>query len=244
MRYRDIVEGTRAIKVIDLPLVNVPCSLLPDIPELAEQRQKDALAAAKKGGPEVPSSIKVGLRVLTGDEFLEIEELARKMTESRGAKAVDGDVIYHLAQSVFTVALACVDPDSDPADPTPLFGEKGKPETAAKQLLASPHIGRDGIVYLAEQHEHWQDMCNPQALKVSADRLWQLVGEVAASNDASPFLLLRPGMRVSFTRFMAALLVSLRADKFFSGSSLSDIASTNQLDLQSSPSSEPAAEGT
>ena len=45
----DIAAGIRAIKRIDLPLVNVPCSLLPDIPELMEQRKKDAEAAASRG---------------------------------------------------------------------------------------------------------------------------------------------------------------------------------------------------
>jgi hypothetical protein len=93
-------------------------------------------------------------------------------------------------------------------------------------ILASPHIGRDGILYLADQHENWQDLCNPRALKMSMERQWALVGEVAASVDGRPFFLLRPGMRLSFARFMAVLLMSYSMDKSLSGSDSPESSTT------------------
>ncbi len=212
-----VAAGARAIKRIDLPLVNVPCSLLPDIPELMEQRKKDAEAAASQGAPVVPATVQVGLRVLTGDETLLIESLTNKMAESRGCKAFEEtDAIFNMAKSLYTIAIACVDPDSDPKNPEPFFGDRCKTpaETAEKcvqHILASPHIGRDGIIYLAEQQELWQDLCNPALLKMSPEQMFAMVGEVAASADA--LLKLRPGMRSIFARFMAVLLTSYSLDK-------------------------------
>lgn len=239
-KFNDIAAGTRAIKRVDLPLVNVPCSLLPDIPELSEQRKLDAEAAASQGAPVVPGSVEVGLRVLTGDEFILTEKLARKMAESNGCKSFDeSDSIFNMAKSLYTIAVACVDPDSDPKDPEPFFGKRGAnpaetAEACVKAIMSSVHIGRDGIVFLAEQHEHWQDLCNPAALKMSPQRMWDLVGEVAASSDARPFLLLRPGMRWSFARFMAALLASSSTGKsLFGFDSLENISSLLTTELPS-----------
>jgi hypothetical protein len=218
-KLEDIAAGIRAIKRIDLPLVNVPCSLLPDIPELMEQRKKDAAAAASQGAPVVPATVEVGLRVLTGDETLLVERLTNEMAEANGCKAFEEtDSIFNMAKSTCTIAVACVDPDSDPADPDPFFGPrlenpKKTAEACIKRINASTHIGRDGIIYLAEQHEAWQDMCNSQALKMSPDVLWALIGKVAAEHDARTYLKLRPGMRLSFTRSMAVLLTSYYLDK-------------------------------
>src|SRR6478609_1913435 len=197
-KLADIAVGVRAIKRIPLPLVNVPCSLLPDLPELMEQRKKDAEAAASQGALGVPATVEVGLRVLTGDEALLIESLTNKMAEAEGCKAFEEtDAIFNMAKSLYTIAIACVDPDSDPKDPDPFFGPRGKSpketaELCAEQIRKSPHIGRDGIIYLAEQQELWQDRCNPSALKMSEGELWALVGKVAAEQEPRTFLSLRP----------------------------------------------------
>lgn len=243
MKFKDIPLGLRAIRRVDLPLVNVPCALLPDIPELAAQRQKDAEAAASQGAPAVPGSVEVGLRVLTGDESLLIERLSRKMADKNGARALDSsDAIFYMAQSLYTCIVACVDPDSSPKDPDPFFGIRPRKGGSFEELeidlqvgidsvLGSPHVGRDGIFFLAEQHALWQDLCNPQALKMSPQRMWDLVGEVAASVDDRPFSLLRPGMQLSFARFMAATLWSSLMSKSPSGSDSleSDSSLTTEL---------------
>jgi len=229
----DVAAGIRAVRRIDLPLVNVPCSLLPDVPELMEQRKKDAEAAASRGAPVVPATIEVGLRVLTGAEYLLIEKLTNKMAESNGCKAFeDSDSIFNMAKSLYTIAIACIDPDSDPNDPDLFFSPSGTTVRASKAgafsdakeritfadecvktIQASQHVGRDGIIYLAEQHELWQETCNPQALKMSPEVMWSLIGKVAAEDNARTYLKLRPGMRWSFMRSMAVLLTSYSLDK-------------------------------
>lgn len=213
MRLRDIAAGTRAIKRVPLRLCNVPCELLPDIPELAEQRAADRKAweAAQPGQapPVAPDqTVEVGLRVLSGDETATVYEKAAAFARSRGSvKPEETDPVYALGVSVYTCAIACVDPDSSPTEPVPFFGD-GSIESAAKEILDSPHLGRDGIVYLAEQHELWQDLCNPQGLKMNPFEMWNAIGKVAVEADHQTFLAMRPGLRVSFARFMAALLTT------------------------------------
>lgn len=206
-RLKDFQAGTRAIKRVLFPLVNVPCSLLPDIPELAEQRAKDAALPGSAPG-EVPAP-EIGLRVLLPEEQSLVYDKALAFSKARGGdKADNTDPNYNLGVSVYTLALAGVDPDSDPRNPHPFFGERDDVESGARAILSTPHLTRDGIIYLAEAQELWQSMCSPQALRIGAQRMWELVGEVAASSDASPFLLLQPATRWIFARFMAVQLAS------------------------------------
>lgn len=212
-RLKDFTAGTRAVKRVRFPLVNVPCSLLPDIPELAEQRAKDASSSPSDAPGKVPEP-EIGLRVLLPEEQALAYEKALAFAKRRGSdKADTQDPNYNLGLSVYTLALAAVDPDSDPRNPVPFFGEPGDVESAAHAILSTPHLTRDGIIYLAEAQELWQSMCSPQALRIGAHKMWEMVGEVAASNDVSPFLLLQPAMRWSFVRFMAIQLVSLATQK-------------------------------
>ncbi len=239
-KFKDIPVGLRAIKRVDLPLVNVPCPMLPDVPELAAQRQKDAEAAASRGAPAVPGSVEVGLRVLTGDESFLIERLTRRMAEKNGAKSFDStDAIFFMAQCLYTCVIACVDPDSLPSDPEPFFGIRPRKNVSIEdleadlqvgvdQILLSSHVGRDGILILAEQQELWQDVCNPLLLKKSPAEMWDLVGEVATSVDDRPFSDLRRGMQWSLARFMAALLWSSSTPKSSSGSDLPE-SDLNQI---------------
>lgn len=245
-RLKDIAEGTRAIKRITVRLCNMPCALLPDIPELAAQREQDRAAwqaaqAAQPGAapPIAPDqSVEIGLRVLSGEENGLVLQKAADYATRKGAKKCDeSDPVYNFAVSVYTCAIACVDPDSDPKNPARFFGEEI--DGAAEALLKSPHFGRDGIIYLSEQHEVWQDANNPQALKLDIARMWQLVGEVAASPDAGPFLNLRPGLRQSFVRFMAALLTSLLSDKSLFGLLSGTDGTSGTTQSSSNPSGEP-----
>jgi hypothetical protein len=218
-RLKDMKAGTRAVKRVPFPLVNVPCSLLPDIPELAEQRARDAKDAALPGDApgEVPAP-EIGLRVLLPEEQAIVYEKALAFARKRGCEKADNtDPNYNLGLSVYALALSAVDPDADPRSPAPFFGEPGDVESAAQAILTTPHLTRDGIIYLAEAQELWQSMCSPQAVRIGAQRMWELVGEVAASSDASPFLLLQPAARWIFTRFMAVQLVSSLTPKSASG---------------------------
>jgi len=224
IKFKDVAKGTRAIKRVMCPLVNVPCHLLPDVPELAEQRARDA----KKAGKPVdaaPTSVEVGLRVLTGQELLEIYDKAAQVALGRNQKADLSSPIYELAVSVYTLAASCVSPDSDPDKPLPFFGDSEVPgagvenwESAYAEILGSNHLGRDGILFLSEQQAAWQDVCNPQALKIGASRLWELAAEVAADDTGRPFFSMRPSLQWSFARFMALQLLSLTSFKSPSGS--------------------------
>jgi hypothetical protein len=214
VKYRDIAMGTRAIKRVPLPQVNVPSGLTSDVPELATQREQDRNAASPSGVAPEAQVPQVGLRILTGVEYVTVAEKALAFAKSRGSNKADGDdPIYNLGTAVYTLALACVDPDSDPRDPDPFFGERGDLESAVEQILESPHLGRDGIFFLSEAHELWQDVCNPRALKLSPQAMYAQVAEIAQKADITGFLALRPGMQWNFVLFMASLLWNLLKDK-------------------------------
>lgn len=217
-KLSSILKGHRAIKKVALPLVNVSSFVNPDVPELVAQRESDATA---NGEPANQSEIQVGLRVITLNELATIYQKAGDFARERGVKEPnETDPIYALGQAIYTCAIACVDPDSDVKDPEPFFGTRGDLESAARELLDSVHIGRDGIAYLAEQHENWQDACNPQANRVSPSVFYDLIVKMADDNPdkaLETFLALRPGMRLRFMTFMAKLLKTLHSEKSSSG---------------------------
>lgn len=216
MKLKDIMAGTRAIHRVRLPLVNVPSSEAVAHPELAEQRARDQAADPRGLAAFSAGYIEAGVRVLLGRETREALKRARAYAETNGSKTpVPGDPLYDFGLRLYLVALATVDPDSDPRDPDPFFGERGDIESAVTAILESPHIGRDGILYLSEQQQAWQDLLNPQELRVSPERLYELVAEVATSPDAGPFWRLRPGMQWVLARFMASQLLSSPDHKYF-----------------------------
>lgn len=228
-KLSDLFKGHRAIKRVALPLVNVPSHHSPDVPELAAQRESDRALAISLGEPVIPDTVDVGLRVLTLEELATVYQKAGEFARERGVKEPnETDPIYNLGVSIYICAIACVDPDSDPKNPEPFFGKRGDLGSAALELLSSPHIGRDGIAYLAEQHEAWQDEANPQANKIPPSKLYDLVVEFADKNERkglASFLALRPGMRWRCMRFMASQLVNLPQFKSFFGASYPEINS-------------------
>lgn len=218
MKLKDIIQGTRAIHRVRLPLVNVPVGDAAALPELAAQRERDQAAAPPGQAAFSAGEIEVGLRVLLGIETQEALKRALSYAELHGSKNPGpGDPLYDFGLRLYTVALAAVDPDSDPRDAEPFFGNRGDPQSGVDDILNSPHIGRDGILYLSEQQEYWQDLCSPQPLKLTPEQLWEKVGEVAASRDGRPFFGLRPGLQWVLARFMAGQLVSSPDHKFFFG---------------------------
>ena len=211
MKLKDIQQGTRAIRIVSLPLVNVRCELLPDLPELAEQRAKDATDRGADVSAKQPE-VKVGLRVLLGDEYATILERAVAFATARGSKDPrPGDALYDYGEIIHRVALAAVDPDSDPKAPEPFFA-------SVEEILTSPHLGRDGIMLLAEQQETWQDLCSPQALSLNPGEMLDLIGKAAAASTPDFFERLRPGMRWILLRTMAALLSNSQTDSLLPGS--------------------------
>jgi hypothetical protein len=216
-KLSDISKGTRAIKRIALPLVNVPCFINPDVPELAAQRENDAATATMNGEPAIPDEVMVGLRILTLNELTTVYEKAGNFARERGVKEPnEADPIYNLGVSIYICAMACVDPDSDVKNPEPFFGTRGDLESAARELLDSVHIGRDGIAYLAEAHEAWQDICNPRANRIAPNVFYDTVVAMADDNPdkaLATFLALRPGMLLASFRTMGRLLLTLLPEK-------------------------------
>jgi hypothetical protein len=218
VKLKDIIQGTRAIHRVRLPLVNVPADDATAPPELAAQRARDQAAAPPGQAAFSSGYVEVGLRVLLGVETQEVLKRAQSYAEQHGSKTPNpGDPLYDFGLRLFTVAIAAVDPESDPRDAEPFFGNRGDAQSGVDDILDSPHIGRDGILYLSEQQEYWQDLCSPQPLKITPEKLWEKVGEVAASRDARPFFGLRPGLQWVLVRFMAGQLVSSPGHRFFFG---------------------------
>lgn len=225
-KLRDIAAGTRAVRHVTLPLVNVRSDLLPDLPELAEARAADR---QHSGQSDAPGDCVVGLRVLTGDEYALVLERARQFATARGsADPKPGDPLYDYGEMVHRVVLAAVDPDSDPTNPEPFFA-------STDELMGSPHVGRDGIILLAEQHETWQDLCSPRSLTLSTGQLIEFVGKVAAADTPGDFFeQLRPGTLWIFLRILVVLLRSSPTHKWLFGST-----SESDTTSSSSPASEP-----
>jgi hypothetical protein len=220
-KLANIMKGHRAIKKVALPLVNRPSFINPDVPELAMQRESDKELAVANGEPAITDEVTVGLRVLTLAELATVYQKAGDFARERGVKEPnEADPIYDLGLKIYTCAIACVDHESDVKDPEPFFGKRGDLESAARELLESVHIGRDGIAYLAEQHEVWQDTCNPQANKVPLSKFYELIAGFADDDSDTAlktFLACRPGMLFRLLRFMANLLKILHLDKSLSG---------------------------
>lgn len=232
MKFRDIPSvrrGKRAIKRVDLPLVNRPCFLKPDVPELMAQRAMDAHDAIEAGEPTMPESVQVGVRVLTGSELSDVYAKAREYAVSKGGQAHDADPNYSLGLNVYLCAIACVDPDSSPEDPEPFFGERGDIESAALELFQSPHIGKEGFEYIAQAQALWQDLCSPSALRMSPRDMVEAV-RVMGGDDVEAamrtFLALRPGMLWHCMRFGASQQSILQTLKSSTGSISPDTSSS------------------
>jgi hypothetical protein len=229
-KLANIMKGHRAIKKVALPLVNVPSFINPDVPELAAQRESDKALAVANGEPAIPDEVTVGLRVLTLDELATVLQKAGDFARERGVKEPnEADPIYELGLKIYTCAIACVDHESDVNNPEPFFGTRGDLESAARELLDSVHIGRDGIAYLAEQHEVWQDLCNPQANKVPMHRFYELIVEFSDDDTdkaLKTFLACRLGMLFRLLRFMANLLKTLHSGKFLPGATIAEMKSS------------------
>lgn len=162
-------------------------------------------------GGDAREEVKVGLRFIGGGESASIMVSAGEFAIANGAKdPKPGDALFELGLRVHTLLVACVDPDEAGTAGARFFDsidqilEKGE---------ADPMLGRDGIAFLFEEHEAWQDFCGPQPPGLSDETLWTKVMEVAASEDPLVFEALRPSTRWRLARFMASQLLILLTSK-------------------------------
>lgn len=230
LKLSNVAKGTRAIKKVLLPVVNTPGRMLVDQPELAAQREAN-------GNPERDDFV-IGLRALRPDEF---ETIVCRADQYASKHSVDPafrnerNPIYSLGYTYNLLAITCVDPDGDPDDPAPFWGPRGDIDAAVETIRKCDHLSRDSLLYLAELQEAWQDQVSPQAKTLTPTQLYELMGEVAASTDASPFLALRPGMQWQLVRFINGLYLSLLTANSPSDSTSSESSSRNPEEVAATP---------
>lgn len=142
---------------------------------------------------------------LTGLEETEVLRFARDYAKAQGIENPhEGEPLYDLAVMVKSLSIGCLDTDS-PKDAREPFFDGGVDQTLAE-------LGREGIAYLYQRLERWQDDCSPQIRRVSANDLLELTVKLAEAEDDGPFSRLSPGLQWICTRFMARQLLALRED--------------------------------
>lgn len=193
-----ITQGFRALKIIELPIASQPHGMQPDTPE----------QIAARGDNETVKPM-VGIRALTPEERSDVLSAAFARAVSKGATGeVEKSAVYNQALAVYTVAQACVDPDSDRCKPFLFFGDNL--EHAADTIRKSPLMTDDIVLYLRERQECWQDQVHPQALTIRDDELYTIAKE--AANDADFLFRMRLGTLVQYALTLGALCVSLVED--------------------------------
>jgi hypothetical protein len=175
------------------------------------------------GLPESKQVAKIKLRCLRGDESAQILGDAAGFAKSRNGTPSAGDPLYELGLRVHTILIGCVDPDHP--DPE---SESARFFASVDEVLESPLIGRDGIWFLYECQESWQDHVSPNLTAMSEGEFYRKIVEVAESNDPLVFAGWRPAIQWSFMRSMAHQLLIVLQDKSSSGQS-SDADTTSAL---------------
>lgn len=196
MRYDQMIAQGHAIKKIPLPIVNIPHGIQAGTPEQLAQWEAD-------GKPVAPI---VGIRVIGPGEDVEIDRLADASSRALGVPTYnDTHPICVKERMIYTMATACVDPDSDPRAPLLFFGDTV--EQAAAILRDDPKkiLTFDTVVYLHEVYEIWKSQTNPQANTVEDHKLEEMA--MKAADDADFLALLSPGLRLRFTHILAVLCV-------------------------------------
>lgn len=164
-------------------------------------------------GIETPdgAAIPIDVRPLNGLEQADTLGKARAFAEARGVKEPrDGEPIYDLGKQVYTLLLACLDHDSPSDKPAPFFA-------SADEVL---ELDRDRRSYLYELQEMWEDECAPRPSAMESKDFLSWCMDVCAANegDDGPFVQLRPVLRWSCVRTLAAIHVLSQTHKSASGS--------------------------
>lgn len=168
-RFADIAKGTLARHVAELPLA---------------------------GG----QLVRVAVRPLLDWDDNEIDAKALEFARKHGVDdPKPGQPIYERAIALYTLLLACSDPDSPDDAPVSFFD-------SVDQI--QKHVDRDRIAWLMGVQQTWEDRCSPRQLKLSPDEFVQRVGEVALAEDEDPFVHMRPGLQWAFTRTLCGLFMN------------------------------------
>jgi hypothetical protein len=215
-RYSSQTASGYAWERVTVPVANVPHGVQKGTPEQRAQWEKD-------GSPKPQIC---GIRCLSPDEDMEVDARAAELALEKGVKEyTDTNPICVNARMICTLAMACVDPDSDPHKPVLFFGDTV--DEAIDVLRKDPKrsITPDTIAYLHERYEMWRDKINPQANTIADHQLQEIARKSA--DDADFLAKLRPGLRLKFTASLAALALPF-LDQIFGGLSTSSEPSKKQ----------------
>lgn len=200
MKLRDVAKGVWAVKAVPLRLANVGAPLPGQPPS------------------EDPAVVKVGVRVLLGDETAQVYEKARNLASSKGVKEWSAeDPLCTLYEMACGLALAVCDVDQDTGVPVGVAGGQPEPffDGGAEQVLSDIHIGTDNIAYLHEQWVAWQDHCSFRNRKYTLEEAVGLVILDMKASDVtdSPLLSMGHASLVSCLRIMGLQLFASQMDK-------------------------------
>jgi hypothetical protein len=214
-RYSSTTPSGFAWKRVEVPLANVPHGIQKGTPEQRAQWEKDGCPK-----PQI-----CGIRYLLPDENMEVDARAAELAATKGVKEyTDTHPICVESRMICTLAMACVDPDSDPHKPVLFFGDTVEEAIDTLRRDKNRAITPDTIVYLHERYEMWRDKINPQANTIADYELQEIAKKSA--DDADFLANLRPGMRLRFTATLAALALPFLDQIFGSSSTLKSPSKT------------------
>jgi len=139
---------------------------------------------------------------LTGSEEAEVLAFAAKYARDRGAtEAKSGDPLYDLAFMAKSVTTGVRTPEGGPFFPS------------VEHVLGA--LPRETMVYVFELLDDWQSACSPSVRNVNDEELWQGAAALAIGGSESEafFDRLSPGMRRTYTLFLASQLFVSREPK-------------------------------
>jgi len=170
---------------------------------------KDVALPINRAPGDTTEAPKVGLRPFDGDTQLRVFQDARAMAVAKGVtEPKPGDPLYNFCVQIYTVLYGTVDPDDHEQQ---FFA-------TVDELLGAQDVGPDGILLLANEHAYWQEEVSPQIGKLEAEDYAKLVDEILGPEGHDFFERLRPSVRWTLVRTMAAQPLISQIFRSISGS--------------------------
>lgn len=158
---------------------------------LVKGKRAERAATIRVGVADVP----LRLRPLSAIEETDVIAAAIAHAKAKGAEPTAGHPIYEAAIMANTLAVACIDPDSDDG----AFFDGG-----AAQVLSE--LDTDTIAQLYEQQQIWQEECSPSVRAKSFEELFGLAKKLSETDDPLAYVRLSPRTRWILQRTTGALL--------------------------------------